>query len=73
MKNFIRFSDAEFNNDFEKSIFFELWTLFDSEINYFSNVHQNSPKILFNFWMHNLMQISKKIFFLNFEKFWIMI
>ena len=69
MKNFIRFSDEEFNNDFEKSIFFELWTLFDSEINYFSDVHQNSPKILFNFWMQNLMQISKKIFFLYFGHF----
>ena len=46
MKNFIRFLDAEFHTDFENNIFFEFWKVFDSEINYFSNVY---PKFIKNY------------------------
>ena len=49
IKNFIWFLDTEFNADFEKNIFYEFWKDFDSEIKYFSNVDQNSWKILFDF------------------------
>ena len=42
MKNFMRFLDAEFNADFKNIIFFEFWTFFDSEINFSSNLDQNS-------------------------------
>ena len=42
MKDFIRFLDAEFKADFKNNIFFVFWTLFDSEINFSSNVDQNS-------------------------------
>ena len=41
-KNFIRFLDAEFKADFEKNIFFEFWTFFDSQISNFINDDQNS-------------------------------
>ena len=40
-ENLIRFLDAEFNADFKNIIFFVFWTLFDSEINFSSNVDQN--------------------------------
>ena len=41
MINFILILDAEFNADFKHIIFFEFWTLFDSGINFSSNVDQN--------------------------------
>ena len=49
MKNFIRFLEAELNADFKNIIFFVFWALFDSEINFSSNVDQKTRKILFDF------------------------
>ena len=42
MKNFIQFLYAEFNADFKKNIFVKLWTVFDTDIIFFSDVEQNS-------------------------------
>ena len=42
MKNFIRFLDAELNADFEKNIFIKFCKDFDSKINNFITVDQNS-------------------------------
>ena len=41
-EKFYSILDAEFKADFKNIIFYVFWTFFDSEINFSSNVAQNS-------------------------------